>query len=118
MKLLKFFTIIQLIFTPCTSLVTTKKICNDCKYFIANDRKCSKFGEVNIITGKETYEKALDIRENDNKCGEDAKYFEKNNFKIITVPYYFLKEYWTLIPLLGLFIYWMHFLYEVTHRVY
>jgi hypothetical protein len=99
-------------------LVTTKKICNDCKYFIANDRKCSKFGEVNIITGRETYEKALDIRENDNKCGEDAKYFEKNNFKIITVPYYFLKDYWKLTPLLGLVIYSMYLLYEISNRHY
>jgi hypothetical protein len=100
------------------SLITTSKICNDCKYFIANDRKCAKFGEVNIITGKEIYEKAIDMRENNSKCGKDAQYFEKNNFKIITVPYYFLKDYWQVIPPLGVFIYWIYFLYEITHRVY
>ena len=118
MKLLKFFSIIQLIFTPCMSLIPTSKICNDCKYFIANDRKCSKFGEVNIITGKEIYEKAIDMRENNSKCGKDAQYFEKNNFKIITVPYYFLQDYWRVIPLLGLFIYWMHILYKISNRIF
>ena len=34
----------------------------------------------------------------DNECGVDGRYFKKNNIKFITIPYYFLKEYWMFIP--------------------
>jgi hypothetical protein len=36
------------------------------------------------------------------KCGKDAKYFEQNKIKFITVPYYFVKEYWYVFTVLGL----------------
>jgi hypothetical protein len=74
-------------------LINTKKLCRDCKYFIANTHECGKFGETNIITGNETYYNAGHVRNDNNKCGTDAIYFEQNNMKIITVPYYFLSDY-------------------------
>jgi hypothetical protein len=70
----------------------TKKICKDCIHFIGDNIECRKFGDTNIITGKVTYNSARSVREDKNKCGEDAILFEKNHFKIITIPYYFLKD--------------------------
>jgi hypothetical protein len=37
------------------------------------------------------------MRKYDDECGEDAKYFEINKIKFITVPYYFLKDNLTFI---------------------
>jgi hypothetical protein len=69
-----------------------KPICANCKFFIPNKNKCSKFGEVNLITGKHNYEMAVNVRKDKNKCGEDGVFYEKNNFKFITIPYYFLLD--------------------------
>ena len=67
-----------------------KLICSNCKFFISNKNECRKFGDVNIITGKYSYEPASSVRNDEDKCGKYAIFFEKNNFKIITIPYYFL----------------------------
>jgi hypothetical protein len=71
---------------------TTQKICKNCKYFIGDKMECKKFSETNIITGKVSYDSAKSARENDGKCGKDAILFEENHYKIITTPYYFVKE--------------------------
>jgi hypothetical protein len=70
-----------------------KLICANCKFFIPNKNECSKFGSIDIITNKCNYEKAIIVRKDDNKCGEDAIFFKTNYFKFITVPYYFLVEH-------------------------
>ena len=72
------------------------KICKDCKYFIPNHRECKYFNNTDLVTGQKTFKYASIMREYD--CGTDAKYFEENKIKFITVPYYFLKEYWMFIP--------------------
>jgi len=77
-------------------LLENKKLCKDCKYFIADKKKCSKFEDLDIVTGKKVYETAVSLR--NNNCGKEGKYFEKNNFKVITEPYYFIKEYYYYIP--------------------
>lgn len=69
-----------------------KPICNNCKFFISNKNKCKKFGDVNIITGKYSYENAKDVRNDEDKCGEYAIFFEKNYFKFITVTCDFMAE--------------------------
>jgi len=69
-----------------------KKICANCKFFIANKKKCSKFGNVSIITGKHSYDRASIVRNDEDKCGEDAIFFKKNHFKFITLPYYFVLD--------------------------
>jgi hypothetical protein len=69
-----------------------KPICANCKYFIPINNKCSKFGEINIITNDYMYEEALIVRNNDDKCGEDAIFFKENYFKFITIPYYGIVE--------------------------
>jgi len=69
-----------------------KPICANCKFFIPNKNECRRFGEVDIITGIYTYEPAIRVRNNDEKCGEYAYLFKPNNFKFITIPYYFLLE--------------------------
>jgi hypothetical protein len=69
-----------------------KPICANCKFFIHNKNECRKFGDINLITGIYTYEPAVNVRNDDDKCGESAFMFEKNYFKFITIPYYFLLE--------------------------
>lgn len=91
MRLLKLYALSRLFSTARPSLMSTKKICKDCKYFIGDNIECRKFGDTNIITGKITYESAESVREDSKKCGENAILFEKNHFKIITIPYYFFK---------------------------
>ena len=66
-----------------------KPICSNCKFFIANKNECGNFGDLDIITGKYTYESASSVRKNQDKCGEDGVFFKKNNYKFITIPYYF-----------------------------
>jgi len=62
--------------------------------------KCKKFTDIDLITGERINERASIIRYDEDKCGKEGKYFEKNNIKIITIPYYFILEEWRfLIPL-------------------
>ena len=80
-----------------------KKTCTDCKFFIANKKKCSKFVDVDLVTGDRYYHDAHYVRNNENDCGKDAKLFKKNNYKIITIPYYFLCDHCLSFFLLGLY---------------
>jgi hypothetical protein len=98
------------------ALPNTKKLCRDCKHYIANKQQCSIFGHVNMVTGKETYDYASSVRSDNEKCGEVAKAFEKNNYKIITVPYYFLKEYWFFSPVIGLSAFYIFSLMKLIHH--
>jgi len=70
-----------------------KLICSNCKFFIPTNNECSNFGEIDIITNDYNYEKAMNVRKDDNKCGEDAIFFKPNYFKFITVPYFFIVEH-------------------------
>ena len=92
MRLLKLYALSGLLSSARPALMPTKKICKDCVHFIGNNIECRKFGDTNIITGKITYESAKSVRKDEQKCGENAILFEKNHFKIITIPYYFLKD--------------------------
>ena len=65
-----------------------KPTCAKCKFYIPTNNECSKFGEIDIITNDYIYEKAIIVRNDDNKCGEDAVFFKQNYFKFITIPYY------------------------------
>ncbi|MEI6595863.1 MAG: hypothetical protein WCO28_09900 [Bacteroidota bacterium] len=101
MKLLKLYALSKLFSTACPSLMPTKKICRDCIHFIGDNIECGKFSDTNIITGKITYESAKSVRKDEQKCGENAILFEKNHFKIITIPYYFFKEQPIILTLCG-----------------
>ena len=74
-----------------------KKICADCKSFISNNNECSKFGKINIITGDYEYEKAINVRIDEKKCGNDGIFFEKNYGKYISIPFNFLLDNFLLI---------------------
>ena len=78
-----------------------KQICANCKFFISNKNECRKFGDINIITGKYTYESAKNVRNDEDKCGEYAIFFKQNNFKFITIPYDFMLENRLIIFLLS-----------------
>ena len=69
-----------------------KPLCANCKFYIPTNNECSKFGEINIITNEHIYEEAIIVRNDDNKCGEDAIFFKENYFKFITIPYYGIVE--------------------------
>jgi hypothetical protein len=97
MRLLKLYALSRLFSTARPSLMPTKKICRDCIHFIGDNIECRKFGDTNIITGTITYESAKSVRKDEQKCGENAILFEKNYFKIVTIPYYFLKDNWIIV---------------------
>lgn len=79
MKLLILYLFVAFYSKVNPSLLPTKKICKDCRHFIGNNLECGKFGDTNIITGKITYDSARSVREDKEKCGEDAVLFEKNH---------------------------------------
>lgn len=95
MKFFKFIPLLNIILCTRThsSLLPTNKICRDCKFYIPNYRECGKIPNVDLITGKISYNYASRFRDDEKQCGKEAKYFEKNNYKFITVPYYFMKDY-------------------------
>lgn len=80
-----------------------KKVCANCKFFIANKNECGKFGEVDIITGKYNYENAISLRNDEKKCGEYAIFFKKNHFKFLTILYYYIRENLAIISFLSLY---------------
>lgn len=107
MKISKLYSILPILtFGRTRSLIHTTKICKDCKYFIANKIECGKFGDTDLVTGKISYNYARSVRMDENKCGEEAKHFEKNNFKIVTVPYYFIVD---ILPFFFVFV-WTGFI--------
>ena len=78
-----------------------KPICANCKFFIPTNNECSKFGTIDIVSNKCNYEKAMNVRKDDTKCGDEAVFFKRNYFKFITVPYYYLTENKAVIILCG-----------------
>jgi hypothetical protein len=116
MYLLQLFIFTTLFFHGRSSTISPKKICKDCIHCIGGDKlECRKFGDTDMVTGKVTYQSASHVRKDEKLCGEDAIHFEKNNFKMFTVPYYFYKDNWiALLPngLIGLYIL---YLYYVLH---
>ena len=116
MRVLRFATFANILRVSSSALPNTKKLCRDCRHFIANEQQCRIFGDVNIVTGKELYDDARHARRDDNKCGELAKEFEENHYKIITVPYYFLKEYWAFSPLIAVFGCWIFIIMNLINK--
>jgi hypothetical protein len=64
------------------------KLCNKCKNYVDilyKDSvsignyygKCSKFIDINHVTGEIDYSSALTMRNDENKCGKNATYFEE-----------------------------------------
>jgi hypothetical protein len=68
------------------------KICANCKFFISNKNKCNKFGNIDIITGKYNYEDAIEVKNDYDKCDEDAIFYKKNYFKFISISFNFILE--------------------------
>jgi hypothetical protein len=113
MKLIQYATMIPLINA---TLIVPKKLCKDCKFFIANEKQCMKFGNTDLVTGQQDYDYASSTRNNNHKCGEDAKYFEENNFKFLTVPYYFTLAYWYWYPLIFIYGAWIYATIQTIHK--
>lgn len=97
MKLLNLYLFTTLFPLVRSTVLSPKKICRDCKYFIGDKLECRKFGDTNVVTGEITYNSARSVRSDEKKCGEDGIHFEENQFKIITEPYYFVKQSWILV---------------------
>ena len=118
MKLLAFSLLLFLTNTESTRILP-RKLCKDCKYFIAHKKECALFGDIDLVNGKHDYNYAKTARNNEHKCGENAKYFEENNNKIITVPYYFILDiasFWPFLPLVGLLYIYMDNLYKLIYH--
>jgi len=103
MKVINIF-LLSIIFFPrsFSLLPPPKKICRDCIHFIGDNNECRLFGDTNIVTGEVKYPPAEIIRDNTEKCGENAIYFKKNKFKIVTEPYFFCKKNWMILSSSGL----------------
>ena len=95
------------------TMITPKKLCKDCKFFIANEKRCMKFGNTDLVTGEQDYNYASSTRDNNDKCGEDAKYFEENTIKFLTIPYYFTLTYWYIFPV---FLSYGAWIYVILHK--
>ena len=67
---------------PKGDIITHDRICNECKYFIANEKKCKLFYNVDLVDGRE-YDRAVDVRKSNNKCGIDGIYFKRNKFLFV-----------------------------------
>ena len=112
MKILHFLTFF-LYFSEISSKNFIKNLktpeCKNCIHYLPHDftgselspyNKCSKFGEKNILNGKIEYDIAKDCRKDEEKCGIEAKYFEKDDFSQIKQYYYLGKSYSPYISLL------------------
>lgn len=86
--------------------IQNKKICANCKFFISNTKECSKYGDVDIITGKYDYEDATSVRKDESKCGEDAIFFKNNNFKFLSIPSKLLLKIIDFFPFIFLAFLW------------
>ena len=64
-----------------------KKVCANCRFFIPNKNECKQSGEMNLITGKYSYNDAIDVRKNETMCGENAVLFEENKFAFLYTIY-------------------------------
>ena len=84
-------------------LPMTKLLCKNCKYFIADNKECRNFVHTDLVTGQKIYETARFARTLESNCGKYAKHFEYNTLKVVTAPYYFIKEFWSflLLPTIG-----------------
>jgi len=116
MKLLNLYVFSTLVSKTRSSSIPTKKICRDCRHFIGDNIECRKFGDTNIITGKVTHHSARSAREDEKKCGQEAVLFEKNHFKILTEPYYFLKDNWILLLPSGLACFYFYALCYIINK--
>jgi hypothetical protein len=94
---MKLLYILLIPYTYSLLIPNNQKICKDCKYFFGDSKKCKYFSDVDLVTGKKNYKYAEIMRKYDDDCGKDGKHFEINKIKFITVPYYFIKEYWSII---------------------
>jgi hypothetical protein len=116
MRLLKLFIFSTLCANSLASILPRKKICKDCIHFIGDNIQCRKFGDVDLVTGKVTYPAAKYIRDDSEKCGENATHFEENHFKIVTIPYYFVKEYKLIFSSGVLFSFYVYILHIIGSK--
>ena len=107
-----------LLFNAESTRILPRKLCKDCKFFIAHKKECALFGDTDLVNGKHDYNYAKNARNNNDKCGEEAKFFEENNNKIMTVPYYFILNtvtYWPLTPVIALFFIYINIFYKLWY---
>ena len=72
--------------------------CRNCVYYRPNYfseplSRCDKFGEKNIITDEISYDFADICRDNESKCGKEAKYFEEEPNPNMKIWFYKFTQY-------------------------
>lgn len=98
-----------------STLITPKKLCVDCKHFISSNRECSKFGETDLVSGKNDYIYASSARKDKNKCGDEAKYFDENKFKLLSKTNYFLISNLPFLYIFWIYLSLMCLAYRISH---
>ena len=74
--------------------------------YTASYNTCGKFGRKNIITDKIIYDYAESCRKDKDQCGEEGKYFEKDEnlvlkmavHRVASLSPYFLLVFFSLLP--------------------
>jgi hypothetical protein len=51
-------------------------VCLDCVYFVQGLKRCSKFGDKDVVSGKISYVNAESARSIENMCSRKGIYFE------------------------------------------
>ena len=97
-----------------STLITPKKLCKDCKFFIPNSRECSKFGDTDLVDGSVNHMYANTARSTERHCGPEATYFEPNKYKNITAPYYFVRKQWPMIAIVSMSSLYIYCLYVAS----
>jgi hypothetical protein len=116
MKVINIILLAITFFSRVSSLLPPpKRICRDCIHYIGDNNECRLFGDTNIVTDEVKYPAAELIRIDSEKCGENATYFKKNKFKIITESYFFCKKNWMVLSSTGLiYLYVKLLIYKYT----
>lgn len=97
-------------------IVAPNKLCKDCKFFIPSNDTCKKFGEIDLVNGKNEYMYANRARKTEMHCGPEATYFEINKYRVITAPYYFVIKQWPFLAMSSIFGLYMYALIKIIYH--
>ena len=113
MAFLKLYSFVNIIMSNRPTLIKKNNLCINCKHLLSNNIECSKFGNLNVETGKKIYEYANYVRHDEKKCGKNGKYFEQINYNFITIYYNYIRYYLIFTPGISIIIFYATKLYQV-----
>lgn len=90
----------------------SNKFCVDCKNYDSRDKTCKIFYSIDLVNGRE-YKKARDMRKIKDKCGFDARFYQKNPFSIFKN---FSTDLYDNYPWIVTFLYSVCAIYAINHK--